>query len=95
MYPSIPAGQRFAAMRLPPSSPQPRYWTARVGERQLSYPVEDDSPQLDWHDGVMRAEGQMTADATQRVIGMLTSLPHGVDAMCLDVPGLVETSCNQ
>ncbi|HKW14781.1 MAG TPA: aminoacyl-histidine dipeptidase [Candidatus Krumholzibacteria bacterium] len=36
----------------------------------------------------------MTADSTRRVIGMLTSLPHGVDAMSLDVPGLVETSSN-
>jgi len=36
----------------------------------------------------------MTADSTRRVIGMLASLPHGVDAMSLDVPGLVETSSN-
>jgi dipeptidase D len=36
----------------------------------------------------------MTGDSTRRVIGMLTSLPHGVDAMSLDVPGLVETSSN-
>jgi dipeptidase D len=36
----------------------------------------------------------MKADSTRRVIGMLTSLPHGVDAMSLDVPGLVETSSN-
>jgi dipeptidase D len=36
----------------------------------------------------------MTADSTKRVIGMLNALPHGVDAMSLDVPGLVETSSN-
>ena len=36
----------------------------------------------------------MTADSTGRVIGMLNALPHGVDAMSLDVPGLVETSSN-
>lgn len=36
----------------------------------------------------------MTADATRRVVSMLCSLPHGVDAMSLDVPGLVETSSN-
>lgn len=36
----------------------------------------------------------MTAESTRRVIGMLNALPHGVDAMSLDVPGLVETSSN-
>jgi len=36
----------------------------------------------------------MNADSTGRVIGMLNALPHGVDAMSLDVPGLVETSSN-
>lgn len=36
----------------------------------------------------------MTADSTKRVIAMLNALPHGVDAMSLDVPGLVETSSN-
>jgi dipeptidase D len=36
----------------------------------------------------------MTADSTRRVIGLLASLPHGVDAISLDVPGLVETSSN-
>jgi dipeptidase D len=36
----------------------------------------------------------MTADATRRVVSMLCALPHGVDAMSLDVPGLVETSSN-
>jgi molybdate-binding protein/transcriptional regulator with XRE-family HTH domain len=29
-----------------------RYWKASVASRTLSYPVGDDSPQLDWHDGV-------------------------------------------
>lgn len=36
----------------------------------------------------------MTGDATRRVVSMLCALPHGVDAMSLDVPGLVETSSN-
>jgi dipeptidase D len=36
----------------------------------------------------------MNAESTRRVVGMLNALPHGVDAMSLDVPGLVETSCN-
>jgi dipeptidase D len=30
----------------------------------------------------------MTAESTRRVVGMLNALPHGVDAMSLDVPGL-------
>jgi dipeptidase D len=36
----------------------------------------------------------MTADSTRRVVSMLYAIPHGVDAMSLDVPGLVETSSN-
>jgi dipeptidase D len=36
----------------------------------------------------------MTADATRRVVSLLCAIPHGVDAMSLDVPGLVETSSN-
>jgi len=36
----------------------------------------------------------MTSSATRRVVSMLCALPHGVDAMSLDVPGLVETSSN-
>jgi molybdate-binding protein len=39
-----------------PSHPRPRYWTAQLGGRLLTYPVEDDSPQLDWHDGVARED---------------------------------------
>jgi molybdate-binding protein/transcriptional regulator with XRE-family HTH domain len=35
-----------------PASSRPRYWQARVNGRIFAYPVEDDSPQLDWHDGV-------------------------------------------
>jgi dipeptidase D len=36
----------------------------------------------------------MSADSTRRVVSMLCAIPHGVDAMSLDVPGLVETSSN-
>jgi dipeptidase D len=36
----------------------------------------------------------MTADSTRRVVSMLYAIPHGVDAMSLDVKGLVETSSN-
>jgi dipeptidase D len=36
----------------------------------------------------------MSTDSARRVAALLSSIPHGVDAMSLDVPGLVETSCN-
>lgn len=35
-----------------------------------------------------------SADAARRSLAMLSAIPHGVDAMSLDVPGLVETSSN-
>ncbi len=38
-----------------PAKSTARYWRARVGEGMLAYPVEDNSPQLDWHDGVAQA----------------------------------------
>jgi len=34
------------------------------------------------------------AATTARVLGLVTALPHGVQAMSYDIPGLVETSCN-
>jgi dipeptidase D len=44
------------------------------------------------------ADGQkqrvLDAASTRRVVGALVALPHGVAAMSLDVPGLVETSNN-
>ena len=40
------------AWGIAPTHARARYWTARVGDELLGYPVEDDSPQLDWHDGV-------------------------------------------
>ena len=36
----------------PPNAAHRRYWRARVGDSLLAFPVEDDSPQLGWHDGV-------------------------------------------
>jgi len=33
------------------------------------------------------------AAATARALGLVTALPHGVQAMSYDIPGLVETSC--
>lgn len=36
----------------------------------------------------------MTWESTRRAVGLLCALPHGVDAMSLEVPGLVETSSN-
>ena len=47
----------------PPSTTTPRYWRARVGDRILWYPVGEDSPQLDWHDGALRA-GVLQPSAT-------------------------------
>jgi dipeptidase D len=38
--------------------------------------------------------GVMTEDSTRRVVSLLCAIPHGVDALSLDVPGLVETSSN-
>ncbi|HET6349926.1 MAG TPA: beta-Ala-His dipeptidase, partial [Candidatus Krumholzibacteria bacterium] len=35
-----------------------------------------------------------TVETSRRVAALLASLPHGVDAMSADVPGLVETSSN-
>lgn len=36
----------------------------------------------------------VTAASTARALALLVSIPHGVDAMSLDVPGLVDTSSN-
>jgi dipeptidase D len=36
----------------------------------------------------------MTADDTRKVVDFLAALPHGVDFMSNDIPGLVETSNN-
>jgi len=48
-----PAGTAGAIdWALPPAGPGRRYWLARIADRLRAYAVEDDSPQLDWHDGV-------------------------------------------
>jgi dipeptidase D len=36
----------------------------------------------------------VTPESSRRALALLASIPHGVDAMSLDVPGLVETSSN-
>jgi len=41
---------------VPPSGSGCRYWLARIAERLRAYALEDDSPQLDWHDGVAGRE---------------------------------------
>jgi molybdate-binding protein/transcriptional regulator with XRE-family HTH domain len=51
-----------------PVGPQPRYWGARVGSRVLAYPVEDDSPQLDWHDGVLGGNASSPSDAERTLV---------------------------
>lgn len=43
------------AWSVAPANPRARYWTAQVGTQVWAYPIEDDSPQLDWHDGVAGA----------------------------------------
>lgn len=35
-----------------PNTPNPRYWYASVNGKTLSYPIAEDSTQLDWHDAV-------------------------------------------
>lgn len=46
-----------------PSVAHPRYWTARVGERTLAYPIGEDSPQLDWHDRVFHPGAPQEVDS--------------------------------
>jgi len=45
-----------AEWAFPPKSSGRRYWKARVGSRVWVYPIEDESPQLSWHDGVYRRD---------------------------------------
>jgi len=51
--PAVNPQQGMIQWAVTPSHPRPRYWMARVEGRHLAYPVEDDSPQWDWHDGVV------------------------------------------
>lgn len=51
--PSAPAPE----WAIPPNKLPRRYWHSLVGGRVLAYPVEDASPQTDWHDGVMSEDG--------------------------------------
>lgn len=55
-----PAALEWAA---PPAGPSPRFWNARVGERTLSYPIGEDTLQLDWHDAVFRGGSSPMVDA--------------------------------
>lgn len=48
---------------VPPTNARARYWTAKVGANLFGYPVENDSPQLDWHDGVADAGAAAACDA--------------------------------
>jgi dipeptidase D len=41
-----------------------------------------------------RSKKVLTTSNTRKVIDLLVALPHGVQAMSFDMPGLVETSCN-
>ena len=40
------------------------------------------------------AESAMTEETTARVLDFLTLVPNGIYAMSMDIPGLVQTSCN-
>jgi molybdate-binding protein/transcriptional regulator with XRE-family HTH domain len=53
------AGQSSIAWAFFPATPRARYWNARVGDQLLAYPVEDDSPQLDWHDDVSQPDARV------------------------------------
>ena len=55
---------------VPPTNSQPRYWNASVGGRILTYPIEDDSPQLEWHDGVLRGNASqgLESDISRRTL---------------------------
>src|SRR5262249_38726484 len=65
--PDVPPQAEWAVR---PATGQTRYWQARLGNRILTYPVEDDSPQLDWHDGIVRGDELYTtnADAAERTL---------------------------
>lgn len=41
-----------------------------------------------------KTECAMTEETTRRVLDFLTLVPNGVYAMSMDIPGLVQTSCN-
>jgi molybdate-binding protein/DNA-binding XRE family transcriptional regulator len=55
---------------IPTTSSHPRYWNANVGGRILTYPIEDDSPQLEWHDGVLRGSASQgfESDISRRTL---------------------------
>lgn len=52
-------------------------------------------PDLRWQIGEAAAPAQVWDEATtDRVLSLVNALPHGVQAMSYDIPGLVETSTN-
>jgi molybdate-binding protein/transcriptional regulator with XRE-family HTH domain len=60
----LPSSREDAASdwAIEPARPRVRFWQARVADRVWKYPVEDDSPQLDWHDGVAGAREPRPSD---------------------------------
>ncbi|HEX5445038.1 MAG TPA: substrate-binding domain-containing protein [Pirellulales bacterium] len=52
--PPAAAAESAVAWAVEPQAPQPRFWQARVGSHLFAYPVGEDTPQPDWHDGVFR-----------------------------------------
>jgi molybdate-binding protein/DNA-binding XRE family transcriptional regulator len=55
---------------VPPTSSHTRIWHARLGNRLMAFPVEDDSPQLDWHDTVLAsgAPEALASDIADRTL---------------------------
>ena len=45
-----------------PIATRPRFWNARFGELTLSYPIAEDTIQLEWHDGVLDSSKLDQAD---------------------------------
>jgi len=52
LFSASPKSDAAPVWGISPNTANPRYWNAVVGDETLSYPVAEDSPQLDWHDAV-------------------------------------------
>jgi molybdate-binding protein/transcriptional regulator with XRE-family HTH domain len=70
LFAPVGAGQTAIGWAFPPATARARFWNARVGDRLLAYPVEDDSPQLDWHDDVSQpdAAGMKEPDLAEQTL---------------------------
>ena len=57
------------------------------------YAVSDPNVRLTLREEELPADA-LTQDDTRRVVRYLTLVPNGIAAMSMDIPGLVQTSCN-